>query len=189
MKKLIYFLFVVILTSYTMLTSCTADDAEYNRQFECYFLFDTRIHNTSLINACVNPGSYGVFCTITHQDLNNVRHLYVNLYGGKSEDVTITTEEERRQSCILGSDNGLIIGRSTLNDGDLYAFDLKCPNCLKDYIYKTLTWDNNGNWVRCPKCNRSYDLNNSGFVVKGESGNKLIRYRASYNGTFLHVSN
>lgn len=173
-----------------LLASCSADDTEYTREFQCYFTFDTTIHNTSKLCACVNSLSSGMFCMAWQQTIEGVRHIMVQLSDGKAtEDTPITTAAEARQSCIMGAGNGLIIGCSTLNNGQLYAFDRQCPNCLHEGINKALQWKNNGLWVVCPRCNRCYDLNNSGFVVEGESGKKLLRYRASYGGTMLWIGN
>ena len=179
-----------MLQAVILMAACSADGNEYTREYQCYFTFDTQIHNTSVINSCINPLSSGMFCMVWHHTADGVRHIDIQLNDGKtSEDVAITTAAEMRQSCIMGASNGLIIGCSTLNNGGLYAFDRQCPNCLHDGINKPLQWANNGLWVKCPRCNRSYDLNNSGFVVDGDGGNKLLRYRAAYTGAILIVNN
>lgn len=176
--------------SEAFLVSCTADDTEYTRSYRCYFTFDTSVHNTSVIRGCVNPMSAGMFCKMWEDTKDGVRHIKIQLNDGKTtEDNAITTAIEARQQCIMGASNGLFIGCSTLNMGQLYAFDHICPNCLDGGINKPMQWDNNGLWVKCPRCQRSYDLNNSGYVVGGESGKKLMRYRASYNGAILMVNN
>ena len=113
----------------------------------------------------------------------------MQLYNRQTEDVPITTAIETRRSCILGAKNGLVIGCSTLNNGQLYAFDRICPNCEKTGLFKALQWENSGLWLKCPQCGRAYDLNNNGFIVKGESGDKLMRYRASYGNNVLMVGN
>lgn len=170
--------------------SCSADDTEYTRNYRCYFTFDTSIHNTSMILSCINPMSTGMFCMAWQEMNGQVRHIKVQLSDGKTtEDNAITTAIESRQQCIMGAGNGLIIGCSSLNQGQLYAFDRLCPNCLKQGTSKQMQWDHNGQWVKCPRCQRSYDLNNSGYVVSGESGKKLMRYRSSYTGTALVVTN
>ena len=181
--------------SVAFFVSCSADDTEYTRNYRCYFTFNTSIHNTSLILSCVNPMSKGMFCMAWQEMKGEVRHIKVQLSDGKTvEDNAITTAIEARQQCIMGAGNGLIIGRSSLiHDelyiGQLYAFDRLCPNCLDQGISKQMQWDHNGQWVKCPRCLRSYNLNNSGYVESGESGKKLMRYHSSYNGTALVVTN
>lgn len=173
------------------MVSCSEDNvtSEYSTRYHCYFRFNTSWHNACPLNSCLNRVSPGLFCMVNLKMQNDVKHLKVTLYGGQTDDVALTTEEERRVQCTLGADNGLIIGCSTLNNGDLYAFDAQCPNCLKTSKYVTLKWYDKSSWVKCDACKRSYDLNNSGFVVEGESGDKLLRYRSSYDGTYLLVTN
>ena len=118
-----------------------------------------------------------------------VNHIQIQLYNKQAEDVAITTDIERRRSCVLGANNGLVIGCSTLYEGQLYAFDRQCPNCANNGTLKAMQWENNGLWLKCPKCERVYDLNNNGFIVKGESGDKLMRYRPSYDGKVLLITN
>ena len=113
----------------------------------------------------------------------------MQLYNKQTEDVVLTTEKENRYPCTLGANNGLVIGCSSLNNGQLYAFDRICPNCEKTSLFKTLQWENSGLWLKCPQCERAYDLNNNGIVVKGEGGEKLMRYRASYGNNVLMVGN
>ena len=55
--------------------------------------------------------------------------------------------------------------------------------------WTTLQWENSGLWLKCPQCERVYDLNNNGFIVKGEGGRKLMRYKASYYNDILEVWN
>lgn len=185
MTRLLFYLFTIV-----MVMACSADDTEYSREYRCYFTFDTSIHNASKICTCVNPLSSGIFCMAWQETKDGIRHIKIQLNDGKDvEDVPITTASETRQSCIMGASNGLIIGCSTLNSGQLYAFDRQCPNCLDEGFNKSLQWTNNGLWVKCGRCNRSYDLNNSGFIVEGENGKKMLRYRASYTGAMLIVSN
>lgn len=179
---------VSLLAMFATLVSCTADQSEYEHSYRCYFTFNTMYHNTSVLKACVNPFSSGQWATVRKEELNGVRHIYVSLYGSKEEDNRITTAEETRQSCMLGANNGLVIGCSTLNNGELYAFDLCCPKCLDESIYKMMTWDKSGQNVKCPRCGRSYNLNNGGFEDTGKEG-KLMRYHAYFNGTVLTVTN
>lgn len=171
-----------------ILFSCGSDDFEYEKRYACYFTFDCGIHQGTALQNCLNSVSPGLFCMVW-QDAGLTRHIQMQLYNGKTEDVALTTEMENRRPCELGANNGLVIGCSTLYNGQLYAFDRICPNCEETGLFKALQWENNGLWLKCPKCERVYDLNNNGFIVKGESGKKLMRYRASYDGSVLLVGN
>ena len=172
-----------------ILFSCVTDDFEYEKKYQCYFTFDCGIHQGTTLQNCLNPISPGVFCMVWSQYSGGVNHIQIQLYNKQAEDVAITTDIERRRSCVLGANNGLVIGCSTLYEGQLYAFDRQCPNCANSGTLKAMQWENNGLWLKCPKCERVYDLNNNGFIVKGESGDKLMRYRASYDGKVLLITN
>ena len=178
-----------MLLGFFFFSSCSTDDFEYEKKHQCYFTFDCRIHPGTSLQSCLNPMSPGLFCMVWKQEVGVTRHIQLQLYNRQTEDVAITTEIETRRSCILGANNGLVIGCSTLNNGQLYAFDRICPNCEKEWFFKTLQWENSGLWLKCPQCERAYDLNNNGFIVKGESGDKLMRYRASYGNNVLMVGN
>ena len=170
--------------------SCSTDNFEYENKYQCYFSFDCGIHQGSTLQNCLNPISPGLFCMVWQEFTGGVNHIKIQLHNKQAEDVAFTTEIEKRRSCILGANNGLVIGCSTLNSGQIYAFDRICPNCVNNNgIKTTLQWENNGLWLKCHKCERVYDLNNNGFIVKGESGDKLLRYRASYDGKVLFISN
>lgn len=180
--------FIILL----LFVSCS-DDNEFNAEYQCYFTFDTNIHNTSILRNALNSLAPGTFAYVSTTLKNGgVRYVSISLNDGKNnEETAITTAEETRRSYILGINNGLIIGYGSLSNGTLYAFDHQCPNCVREYaLYKyPLNWTNNGNWVICKNCQRTYDLNNGGFIVEGEKGSKLIRYRINYNGNILIVHN
>lgn len=171
--------------------ACTVDDTEYTRKYRCYFVFDSQLHDDKyIVHSCVNPLSSGMFFMVWQGTDKGVRHIYTQLNDGKTNgNNAITTRPEADWSCVMGAANGLIIGCSSLNNSMLYAFDRACPNCLEEGTTKALSWDNNGQWVKCPRCLRSYDLNNSGFIVKGEKGKKLLRYRSSFAEPILRVTN
>ena len=132
--------------------------------------------------------SWGTFVHITLTGSNGIK---LEVYGQDAEVVQAVASEQP-ELFSLGIDNGsgLFVGCSTLNDGALYAFDGQCPNCFTGGITSyRLAFSQSGQWVTCPSCHRSYDLNNSGIIVSGDAGSKLYRYRASYAGSMLQVSN
>ena len=179
MKKLLFLLSLLLSA-----VSCT-EDAEYTTEYQCFFIYDLNLHNTSIVNNAVNPASFGVFAHISCIPKNGLRCIVTELNDQKTtEQEMITTEREMRQTCILGCANGIFVGNSSLGNG-LYAFDAQCPNCVKNnnlYNYP-LAWDNNGNWVKCRNCGRKYDLNNNGFIIEGDRGVHLFRYKAYYTST------
>lgn len=176
----------------SVLCACGKLDEEYNSRYQCYFVFDYTIHPASLLKSCTNPLAPGNWAMVSSQPNGATISISTSLYGGQSEVEKIMTEKELRQSCILGVGNALVIGCSSLNGGMLYVYDRQCPNCLEQHyplVNYALQWDNNGQWLKCTTCNRNYDLNNSGFIVKGDNGQKLIRYRANSDAMTLRVHN
>ena len=178
-----------MLLGFLFFSSCSTDDFEYENKHQCYFTFDCGIHPGTSLQSCLNPMSPGLFCMVWKKESSVPRIIQMQLYNRQTEDVVLTTEKENRYPCTLGANNGLVIGCSTLDNGQLYAFDRICPNCEKTGLFKALQWENSGLWLKCPQCERAYDLNNHGFIVKGEKGDKLMRYRASYGNNVLMVGN
>ena len=168
--------------SMTMLLSSCNGESEYSSQHECYFLFDTSIHNTSIIKNVLITKEPGKFVKISQSQKNGILCVDEELNDGKTKESNkITTAKETQRKYTLGIYNGIIVGYSSLGNG-LYAFDNICPNCYDAGRYQQLTWDNNGTRVKCSRCQRTYDLNNGGIIVTGEQGAKLIRYMAQYTG-------
>lgn len=80
---------------------------------------------------------------------------------------------------------GLIIGKPYFGDGAYYAYDLGCPHC--DRASAVLEVNNEG-VASCAKCNNTYDLNNGGGAIRGDS-RPLYRYQTTVNGNMLMVHN
>lgn len=165
-------------------------DSEYTNA-SCYFVFDTSIHNTSIIKNALDPNIKGIFVRVSTGVKGDVRYVRAELGTGQTEETRITTAEETRVTYQLGRYNeaGLIIGYPTFGDR-LYAYDALCPNCFKNSLYRILSFSNNGAWAYCGTCKRDYDLNNGGVVAQGDHGDKLERYaNVTYTGTRLFVAN
>lgn len=165
-------------------------DNEYSNA-SCYFVFDTSIHNTSIIKNALDPNIKGIFVRVSTSVRGDVRYVRAELGTGQTEETRITTAEETRITYQLGRYNeaGLIIGYPAFGDR-LYAYDALCPNCFKNSLYRVLAFANNGTWAYCGTCKRAYDLNNGGVVAQGDQGDKLDRYaNVTYTGTRLFVAN
>lgn len=168
--------------------SCQKAEEEYTTH-QCYFSFNCAYHNASRLLNAVN--SYDTFAIIYTESLSGQSYTVVtSIYGTADTKDNITTAEETQRSRILGLANGLIIGRS-LMDNTLYAYDRQCPNCFTatGFTAAPLQWDNNATTVVCNSCNRKYNLSNGGIISAGEAGEKLLRYRISYDGTYIFVQN
>lgn len=185
MKTLLRYL-PTLLVVLLMLSGCGKLEDEYSIKYRCRFLFNNAIHNNTRIQAACT--SWGTFVHIT---LTGNRTVKLEVFGQDAELVQPVASEQP-EHYALGIDNGsgLFIGCSSFNDGAIYAFDGQCPNCYSGGMTSyRLAFSQSGQWVTCPSCHRSYDLNNGGLVVQGDAGSKLYRYRASYSAQILQAYN
>jgi len=177
----------------SVVSSCNVED-EYSTDYLCHFVFYSQYHAGNIIGGSVNEASMGQFVKISTTVSGNISYITAELASGQSEKIAITSEIETRvfSTYELGAHNALIVGNSIY--GGLYAYDGQCPNCLASYSTTKfpLSWTKDsmvGQWVKCSKCGRSYDLNNSGVVADGDGGLSLLRYRAHFDGNVLNVNN
>jgi len=184
MRKLMW-----TLVSLLLLCGCNAEN-QYSHEYRCYFIFYASMHTGSQLLAALNAASTGVYAYVSTSVNSGVRHLYIQLNNGKgTEDLPLTTAKENQISCELGANNGVILGHTAFNG--LKAYDRQCPNCLDslgNWTNSPLTWTNNGQWVTCSRCNRSYDLS-TGVITAGAKGRKMLEYQARYDGATLVVQN
>ena len=192
-RKIFYkysFLFVVCLC----LVGCKGDVVDEYCSHTASFRFDFQYgHTQSYLYAAVNSPDYFVF--VSTNPIDGGFDLITEAYGNKEVSVEHVTEAVlTRNGRALGLNNGLIVGRSSLQNGELYVFDRQCPNCFNETSQKkyALKFQNSAN-VICDRCKRVYGLLNGGVVVADEIGHdvneKLFRYRATYSGTYLQVAN
>ena len=80
---------------------------------------------------------------------------------------------------------GILVGRPILGEGEVYAYDLACPQCDKASARLIA---NTGGVATCSTCENKYDLNNSGIALDSDS-RPLYRYRTTLNGSNLVVHN
>lgn len=179
---------IYTLLSLLALTACQEAEEEYT-DHQCYFSFNCTYHNASRLLSVVS--SYETFAIVTTEPLSGQTYTVVtSIYGTDDTRDDITTAAETQRTRILGLANGLIIGRSAM-DQTLYAFDRQCPNCFKatGFTSSPLQWGGSATTVSCPTCSRKYNLSNGGVISEGEPGDKLLRYRITYDGTFIYIQN
>ena len=129
----------------------------------------------------------GEFCSITTDG------VYFIFKGSVKQSPIPIDERYRRDGFYLGL-SGLIVGLPNIpeigkTESQVVCYDLACSNCYEDYnITKPLALHNDGT-ATCASCKRTYNLNNTGFITKGEAGRPLYRYRVSYVNNTLVVSN
>ena len=181
-------LIITLLLSLLTTMSCQKAENEYTSS-QCYFSFNASYHNASRLLSVVN--AYETYAFVYTQPLNGKAYRVVtDIYGTDATYDDITTAEETQRTRIVGLSNGLIIGRSSL-DQTLYAFDRQCPNCYQQsgLTAAPLQWASKSYTVKCTKCGREYSLANGGVVSAGETGSRLMRYRITFDGTYIFVQN
>ena len=178
----------LMIFSLLTLFSCQKAESEYTTS-QCYFAFNASYHNASRLLSVVN--AYETYAIVHTEPLSGKAYRVVtDIYGTDATHDDVTTAEETQRTRIVGLSNGLIIGRSSL-DQTLYAFARQCPNCYQasGLTAAPLQWAANSYTVKCNKCQRQYSLANGGVVSDGEAGSRLLRYRITFDGTYLFVQN
>lgn len=143
-------------------------------------IYTTRLR--ALQSAMSGVNTFAVLSQSEYQDKAYV--VRATSADGKVTDAVPVDFERTR--CVLGLQNnkGVIVGKSSFRDENLYVFDRVCPNCYQDFrnTQYTLSFEPNGIDVSCSKCKRTYSLLNGGLVISGANGQKLFRYRAGITG-------
>ena len=90
--------------------------------------------------------------------------------------------------------SGFIVGLPNIPELGEYipvitCYDLACRNCYYEYgTTRRMTLKESG-YAYCSRCQRTYDLNNTGQVSQGEAGKALFRYRVYYGNNTLSINN
>lgn len=195
-RKLFTFHFSLLFAVSLCLVGCKGEVVDEFCHHTASFRFDFQYgHTQSYLYAALNSSNYFTYVTTQLVNGGPEYKLITEVYGNKEKSEEIITEAVLTQSGrILGLNNGLIVGRSSFQNGELYAFDSQCPNCFNETSQKKylLKFQDSSN-VTCDRCKRVYGLLNGGVVVSDEIGHevneKLFRYRATYSGTYLQISN
>ncbi len=173
-----------------LLSGCSSAEQEYTT-WPCRFAFD-RLNPT--LATSLNAGSRGVFCLITEQVQKGRKYLLFQNNIGLTSEPEPETAEEVQAKFILGLNNGIIVGFQTLVTdpyGGFAGYDVQCPNCVRNENNSInpnyrVSMDSKG-IATCPKCKKTYDLNNGGLVTNGAEGDTgLQKYVAITDG--MHVS-
>ena len=104
--------------------------------------------------------------------------------AGKSSSYPFTAEIKNygQPECV----SGFVVGKSTQPDMNLQyplvCYELACPNCYQDnYVQAQLRFTATEE-LTCPRCKRTYSLQNQGVVTTGTEGRPLLKYRSvTYN--------
>lgn len=158
----------------TALTALSCDTESPYSGYSVFFTCDASFHPFN------QASSYGQFITIRRK--SSTSYEVTDAQGTKHTHNL--TEAEARQKFYYGL-GGLIIGTPSMEDGQIWAYDLACPNCeMARYRLQT---DHIGR-ASCNNCGSIYDLNCGGIPIEGKS-RILWRYRVHTAGTFITVQN
>ncbi|MBR4388168.1 MAG: hypothetical protein IKT00_03200 [Prevotella sp.] len=165
-------------------SSCGDVQNEYTVR-TAYFVFDNSVHQNIVLSSAMNINAPGTFCKVKPTMVSGARaYVFENNYG--QTETSVENAIDQRRTVILGYNNSLIVGFGNLDmPAVFYAYDGECPNCfdpqkLPVHSYP-LTMTGAGLAV-CSTCQREYNMNSGGNIVKGDGGDKMIRYRASCTG-------
>ncbi len=175
---------VAVVLSALSLSSCGDMQNEYTVR-TAYFIFDNSVHQNTVLSTAMNINAPGTFCKIKPYMVSSARaYIFENNYG--QSEPSVENAIDQRRTVILGYNNSLIVGFGNLDlPAVFYAYDGECPNCfdpqkLPVHSYP-LTMTSAGLAV-CGSCQREYNMNSGGNIVKGDGGNKMTRYHASCTG-------
>ncbi len=141
---------------------------------------------SALYTACT---SMGEFCTVCASSDGKK----LEFHGSKVTSQLNINQIDAYKGYYLGL-SGLIIGLPTIPEMGkdvctVVCFDRACANCYEEYNFCKQLAMQTGGFALCGSCGRTYNLNDCGRVSKGEAGRPLYRYRTSYVGNTLVVSN
>lgn len=178
-----------ILLAVLLLAACS-DGLVSNKycNLPAHFTF-TPVNSISQLNSSCN--SMGEWCTITLDDSGS-KFLFSKANG--------STGEANREA--LNGYTGFYMGLAGFIVGLPYqaelgetqpqvtCYDLACRNCHEEtgFLVRNLTLKEDG-YAYCPRCQRTYNLNNVGQVSSGTSGSPLFRYRVYYTNNTLSIHN
>lgn len=142
----------------------------------------TSVHQ--LYAAC---NSLGEWCTIT---ASSTQFIFSNPQGSTPVSQTAVNNYNRPYMGL----SGFIVGTPTIPEmgADLpivTCFDLACSNCYAEATVTKRMELRQGGISYCPRCHRTYDLNNTGQVSLGDPGRPLYRYRVLYGSNTLSINN
>jgi len=196
MKKKFLFFYVFCASIILCFMGCKGEVVnEYTTHVATfYFDFQNGSYKQSYLYPALTSSDY--FCFFSTEPMDAGYKLITEVYGKKEKNVVHVTEDAlTRRGRALGLNNGLIAGRSSFQNGELYVFDRQCPNCFNETNTKNFPLNfKDSQHVYCDKCKRTYGLLNGGVVVADslnhEKNEKLLRYRATYSGeTFRIIAN
>lgn len=150
---------------------------------------DNGVHQDATLASAMNAYSPGIFTIIKPITRSGVNYFHFANNHGLTSEKRFTAVDMRLQNYLrVGMNEGIIVGYGNLdNPAIFFAFDLQCPYCfnpkqlpLRSY---ELTLTSIG-FANCKTCNRQYNLNTGGNLIKGNGTMGLTRYRCANGGPY-----
>lgn len=179
-----------LLTS--LFVSCGDDSLFGNYTYSIFpagsLTIDNGDHLDPTLASAMNVLSPGVFCHISFSLDNGAKcYIFKSSHGGTpTKKVFNVKDESLENNNRIGYYNGLIVGFGNLdNPAIFFAYDAQCPNCFSPNIFplinSPLTMSSTG-IASCSRCERTYNLNTGGNIVKGDNGKSLYLYHSMTGG-------
>ncbi len=149
------------------------------------FTFTPVNYISQLYTSCESQGEW---CTII---LRNHKFYFAKANGSTGEANMVAQYNYTVPRMGL---SGFIVGLPNIPEmGEMMpvvtCFDLACRNCYDNFSITPRMALQEGGFAYCSRCQRTYDLNNTGQVSKGEAGQPLFRYRVYYGNNTLAINN
>lgn len=169
-----------------LLSSCGSDVQNEYSQYSAYLSYDPTLTPLAPLQAAITGSNVFAYVSMPRSETGKSYQLTAQLYGGEAQSVNVTTATAVRVTPVMGLNNstGLVIGNSSLQTDNPYVFDRVCPNCYASSrnVKYVLTFKD-AQTLYCSSCKRSYGLLYGGVITAGDSGQKLLRYRAYTTAT------
>jgi hypothetical protein len=169
MKKASYLFFVLL-----MLQACSDSYHVFSNKYPVSYSCKVSTHPFNSIN------TLGYFLSVRPTASHN--GYKVKLPTGAEQEYPYTEVQSRVFQFGLA---GLIIGKPYFGEGEVYAYDLGCPQCDRASARLSVGIDG---MASCARCDATYNLNSEGVAIAGNS-RPLYRYRTMLNGDILMVHN
>lgn len=168
MKRLSFLLFILSIVSCTRTYNIFSD--KYPVSFSC----DISLSPFNSTN------TLGYFLSIYSKSTKD--GYKVKAPNGNVQEFPYTEIQNRVFSFGLA---GIIIGRPYFGEGEIYAYDLGCPQCDRSSAKLNINMEG---IATCSRCDNRYDLNNNGIAQSGDS-RPLYRYQTTLNNKILLIHN
>ena len=169
----------LLVAAASLFVSCNGSEFEYSST-PCYLFIDNSVHRDPVLASALTRYS-GTYVKISVTTKSGARYFsFFDNHGNHSES-RFNAYDERR-SLQIGKNGAVVVGYGNSVDGVLYAYDLECPNCFDVNALplksRPLEIAEDG-VATCHYCHRRYSMDNGGYIMEGDRGNKMTRYRSS----------